>query len=744
MKKLVSGATLILLSLTTFSQGFYDINTINTIEIDFFDPNWDNTLDTYYANDIGERLVATVTINGVQYDSCGVKYKGNSSYDANRTKNPFNIKLDYIKGSQNVDGYETLKLSNIWRDPSCVREALAYEIARKYTTAPQANFANIFINGTLYGLYTSVENINKDFVRKHYWEDNGVFFKGEVIQAPPAPGCPSGGPGNDVIWGYLNNDTTCYERYFELEGNYGYTVLMNFLDTFNNYPSFIEEVLNIDRHIWSISFSNTFASLDSPLNIAHNFYIYRDVNNRFNHLLWDENLCFGTFSLGSAPTSLSGMQQLSPYYNNSANYPIITQVLQNSTYKNMYFAHMRTLLNENITNSLYKDRIDTIQTIIDADVQADPYKFYTYADFQNNVNNTVSGQYGIVELMDPRDTYLSALSDLTATPPTISNIVTPAIASANSTVTVTADITNASYVYLGTRNREIDRFLKTQMYDDGAHNDGAAGDGTYGADVAVVLSDVQYYIYAENSNAGMFSPERAEYEFHTLSVTKGVVINELMAANNITIADQDGEYDDWIELYNNSSSAIVLDGYYLTDDAANISKWTFPTGTTINANDYLIVWADNDVLQTGLHASFKLTSSGESLILSDNTLNVVDEVIFGSQTDDISYGRYVNGTGSFILMNPTYNAYNSNTLSIIEEDNASNFNLYPNPTNHSFIIESDSKEEMNFTVYNSLSQVITSGILQNGKSVTIQVEKWNAGLYFIRFENGKTLKLLVN
>jgi spore coat protein CotH len=146
MKKITIGLALTLSNLYTYSQNFYDSQITNTIEINFFDTNWDQILDIYYANDIGERIVATVVINGVQYDSCGVKYKGNSSYDINRTTNPFNIKLDYIKGSQNVDGYETLKLSNIWKDPSCVREVLAYEIARKYTTAPQANFANIYID----------------------------------------------------------------------------------------------------------------------------------------------------------------------------------------------------------------------------------------------------------------------------------------------------------------------------------------------------------------------------------------------------------------------------------------------------------------------------------------------------------------------------------------------------------------------------------------------------------------------
>jgi spore coat protein CotH len=745
MKKLIMSAALTVVSLASCSQGFYDINTINDIEISFFDSNWDALLDTYYANDIGERLVATVSINGVVYDSCGVKYKGNSSYDINRTKNPFSIKLDYTIGSQNVDGYETLKLSNIWRDPSCIREVLAYEIARKYTTAPQANFTNVSVNGTLYGLYTNVENINKDFIKNHYWEDNGAFFKGETVQGPPGAGCPGFQPPSGApIWGYLNSDTICYEKYYELKSDYGYVDVMNMLDTLNNTPTAIEEVLNIDRHIWSIAFSNTFANLDSPLNIAHNYYIYKDVSGRFNHILWDVNLCFGTFGMGDAPNTLVGMQQLDPYFNSNSDFPIIQQVLENNTYRNMYFAHMRTFLLENIANDLYSDRIDSMQAIIDADVLADPLKFYTYEDFQSNINNTVSGIYGIAQLMDSRYTYLNTLPELTAIPPTISNITTPAGIAQNATITITAVISNATNAYLGTREKEIDRFIKTPLFDDGAHNDGAAGDGTYGVAIAVGLSDMQYYIYAENGDAGMFSPVRAEYEFYDLEIEKGIVINEVMAANSSYVTDQDGEFDDWIELYNNSSFAVALDGYCLTDNAAELTKWTFPSGITLNANDYLIIWADKDTLQTGLHANFKLSGAGESLILSDHNLDLMDETSFGEQTSDISYGRHVNGTGSFTLMTPSYNAFNGNPLMVKEPVISTIFNLYPNPAKHSFKMESNSTDDLAFRVYNTIGQVVFYGTLIRSETKTIGVESWNAGFYFIRFENGKSLKLVVS
>jgi len=74
------------------SQGFYDINTINTIEITFQESNWDALLDQLVANGEEERLMGSVTINGQVFDSVGVRYKGNSSYNANQVKNPLMIK----------------------------------------------------------------------------------------------------------------------------------------------------------------------------------------------------------------------------------------------------------------------------------------------------------------------------------------------------------------------------------------------------------------------------------------------------------------------------------------------------------------------------------------------------------------------------------------------------------------------------------------------------------------------------
>jgi len=91
------------------------------------------------------------------------------------------------------------------------------------------------------------------------------------------------------------------------------------------------------------------------------------------------------------------------------------------------------------------------------------------------------------------------------------------------------------------------------------------------------------------------------------SDAKIVVINELMALNSATIADQVDVYNDWRLLFNNSETATNLSDYNLSDNDNSIIKWEFPYRTTIEGNDYLAVCADNDTFQTGLQTCFKLS-----------------------------------------------------------------------------------------------------------------------------------------
>jgi len=144
-----------------------------------------------------------------------------------------------------------------------------------------------------------------------------------------------------------------------------------------------------------------------------------------------------------------------------------------------------------------------------------------------------------------------------------------------------------------------------------------------------------------------------------IDLTKSFVINEIMAKNTQFGSDQNGQFDDWIELYNLTSEDLDISGYFLSDSKKDPTKWKFPVGTTLAKNAYLIVWADADTLQVGLHANYKLSASlGETVVLSAPDTTLINEVKFPVADALHSYGRIPNGTGNFVVTTPTYNAEN--------------------------------------------------------------------------------------
>jgi hypothetical protein len=293
---------------------------------------------------------------------------------------------------------------------------------------------------------------------------------------------------------------------------------------------------------------------------------------------------------------------------------------------------------------------------------------------------------GIADLMEDRIDFLNSHELFNVTQPTIDDITTIGSVKPNSIIIFNSVVQNADRVFLASRNNFYEKFQRIEMFDDGGHSDGNAGDGVFGAQVNMEAGEIQYYIYAENDQAAIFSPQRAEHEYYKLSTTAPVVINEFMASNDRTVEDNAGEYDDWLELYNNTEDAINLSGYYLSDKTDNLTKWQFPD-TSINAAGFLVIWADEDSSQGPTHANFKLSADGEGLFLSDNNENVLDQIGFAAQETDISYGRYPDGTGYFRKMQPTFNQPNVDSINNLEDDEKLPKDIilyqnYPNPFNN--------------------------------------------------------------
>jgi len=750
---------LVLLSVVLMTQKvvsqttFYDINTIQKIEITFSQPDWDYQMDTAKTGSEGYTMATSVTINGVLFDSVGVKYKGNSSFDSTRIKNPFHIELDTYK-NQSYQGIKDIKLSNCYSDPSMIREVLAYNILGNYMDCPRSNFAQVYINGNYIGLYSNDESINKTFLSAHFSSSNNTFIKCNPIVNP--------GPTTKSNLKYISTDSSQYFNFYEIKSTNGWNDLVSLCDTVTNFPSSIAAVVDVDRALWMLAFNNVLINLDSYSGaFCQNYYLYKDATQRYNPIVWDLNMAFGGLPfVGSGFSSLgsltvSNMQQLPTTIHSTDNYwPMIKNLMSDSTFKRMYIAHVKTITNEFFANNLYQTLAAQLQTTIDTAVQSDVNKFYTYTDFQNGLTGDVTGSYtipGIANLMGARVTYLQSTTDFTNVAPIITNVL-PSNVSPNfgSTVSITANVVNTNNVYLGYRFAETQKFTRVLMYDDGLHNDGAAGDNIYGTSFIMNSLQAQYYIYAENSNVGMFSPERAEYEFYNLTASISVtapgqvVINEFLAVNQTGIQDEAGQREDWIELYNNTSVAMDLYGLFLSDSYTNLTKFAFPQNTIIQPNGYLLIWADEDPSTPYyLHANFKLSSSGEQIIISNIAGTILDSVSFGIQQPDESMGRCSNGTGPFqVYTTPTPEEVNC-VISVEEYNNISDFKIYPNPAKNYVIIDFKEQNNQNSIVlFDAIGNIITKYQTEN-KIEWIDISNLKSGIYFLRVNDASIQKLLV-
>jgi hypothetical protein len=137
-------------------------------------------------------------------------------------------------------------------------------------------------------------------------------------------------------------------------------------------------------------------------------------------------------------------------------------------------------------------------------------------------------------------------------------------------------------------------------------------------------------------------------------------INEFLADNLTQLPDQQGEFEDWIELVNTGATPVSLAGLSLTDDLGDPGQWSLPSNQILAAGGHLLVWADDDVGDGPLHANFKLSKGGETVALfSAGGEQLIDSVVFGPQTTDVSTARLPDAGQLLVtLLDPTPGAPN--------------------------------------------------------------------------------------
>ncbi|MGB0424018.1 MAG: lamin tail domain-containing protein, partial [Flavobacteriales bacterium] len=163
----------------------------------------------------------------------------------------------------------------------------------------------------------------------------------------------------------------------------------------------------------------------------------------------------------------------------------------------------------------------------------------------------------------------------------------------------------------------------------------------------------------------------------------GLVINELMAQNSSTIADDFGEFNDWTELFNNSDQAISLSNKYLSNNQDELNKWALPD-VTLEAGEFILIWLDNDPEQGYNHSNFNLNASGDDLYLStihQGEWRLIDCISFENLLEDQVLARNGDGSEEWVNDIPPTPGMSNSSVGIGSIESVSNLSIWPVPAN---------------------------------------------------------------
>jgi hypothetical protein len=743
------------------TYGMYAFDNIDTVHIQFDQSDYWNLLLDNYEDKI--ELLASFSYNDIVYDSVAVRFKGQTSFFQNNTdKKSFNITLDYYVDDQEIENYSTLNLNNAFQDPTYLHEVLYLHESRKNIACAKANYVVLTVNGESWGLYVNVQQLDKQHVEEWFLDNDATRWRAESTEDSGGPG--GGGPGGGgpnfgagtSTLNYLGPDTADYTEHYTLKSadkTDPWADLVKATEVLNESSAadLVDSTfkyIDVDEALWFIATEFLFSDDDGYVyKGGMDYYVYYDVaTQRLVPIEYDGNSCM----------EISHNWDMF-YRENDTDFPLINVLLANNELRQRYLAHLRTLIAESFDADYIEAKIDHFKSKIDAYVENDPKMIYSYNDFLTEMDD-------LKDFFSVRKSTLESNSELAEVGLDISDVtlasngVDGEIPDETSVADIKATVTGnpgVSKVYLYHGTGFMGHFSKTEMYDDGQHEDGSANDGVYGAEIPAYDKGeyIRYYIEAVSSNTAetrTYSPPGAEHDVYAYQVRvsdfaaeNDLVINELMSSNTSVVEDANGEFDDWVELYNTGADAIDLSGYFLTDNFESLNKWTFPSGTTIPANDYLIVWLDKDTTQAGLHANFKLDKDGESLYLLNDASEIVDMVIYNAHITDRSYSRIPNGTGKFIWKEATHGTNNEvGYVSVEEIDDFIEFKVFPNPVKDILYLSLEEAGDYTVKVYTSQGHLMYQDKIE-GDMGTVSVQDWAKGLYLMQIGN-QVAKVIVN
>ncbi len=398
------------------SDHFFREGVVHTLELTLPYDDWFETLMLHRQDE--EYVYALVTSDDEEYDSIGVRFKGNSSFMHPGIKKSLKLKFNHYIQAQRFFGMKTLNLSNGFLDPTFLREKLFLEFcAAQGIACPRATFADVIINGELLGFYTVVEQVNKDFIGRRWGEgEKGNLYKGD--------------PRGNLVW--QGPDEGAYRRDYSLETNEDeddWSDLVHLIDVLNNtrpeeLVQSLEETFDVADYLLYEAAGGLFVNLDAYRGSGHNYYIYHmEDDGRFRQIVWDCNEAFGVFTLGMNPDQIIGLDifwsQPPPQSR-----PLLTRILPDPIYRTIYLNRVTEMVYGPFQPDSFFPRIHRLADMVRPHVRNDRNKMFSDQEFERGLSEDIQAQQprrpiiGLERFVhDRREAVLSQLDRINFNPP---------------------------------------------------------------------------------------------------------------------------------------------------------------------------------------------------------------------------------------------------------------------------------------------------------------------------------------
>jgi spore coat protein H len=685
----------------------------------------------------------------------GMRFKGNTSRMAK--KKSFKLSFETFKPGRKFHGAEKLNLNGEHNDPSIIREKLFWDAA--YTNnspALRCNYIKLFVNGAYYGLYINVEDLDENFVRSRFGNDDGNLYKCYY----GADLTYKGASGNS----YKTSGIFCnkVQRVYELQSNKAadnYQGLADFINALNNLPldsnyAFrIKKYFNVEGYLKMLALEVASGHWDNYASNNNNFFLYENTyTGQVEYITYDADNTFGIGWTGDDWGTVNVHQ-----FNGGKNRPLYSRLLAIPEFKNKYDYFLNQIITTVYDTAVIFPRIDSLHTMIWAPAIADTARTkdygFTVGQFHNSFSQTIGVthvKYGLKPFFVARTKSIGQqIGHSNIIPYMLNEKHTPFVAAFTHTFTFRVaayDDESPLAVRLHYSFDPLTGFRDTLMYDDGLHGDGMGGDKIYGIELpphAVVDTLVFYY------TATSITSQVSRYPaIDNLIVPIGVKspwslrINELMAKNSNVIKDEFNEYDDWLELYNNGNVTVNLGSFYLSHAVTNPVKNKLPS-VSLPPGSFVLIWCDNQNHQGPFHANFKLSASGEWVGVFDENGLIIDSVSYLSSSDNVSIGCVSDGTGPVsVLTNRTPGYTNSGKnygIGAMPKD--ARMRVYPNPARAELHIANAMYKPVTMILADAWGRELNRLSVAEGET-TIDISQLAPGVYILEFPGSDVQDML--